>query len=331
MANAQKQFKKLHQTIKVESEELREKRDIIVNKIKDSLQKAGHPVPTLFNQGSYIYGVGVKPFSDDEEYDIDVGLFFSIKSTDYNAQEIRKWVYDAIKDHTDNVEEKGPCIRIRYKAGYHVDLVCYSRYKDSCEEENFQLAHKAQSWRDCDPEGLKNYIKDAREIFSDTKDSSGSDQLQRVVRYLKRWNDKALPDGDVGKPTGIALLLWCIKYLRSPIFNGDGDPDDLEALVMVVKEARNSLKRISVFKPTPEYEDVFGNITDDDMAKLRGRFSSLYESLEMSKNEPDLEKACKILKGQFGDDFPLGEKEDSPNKAAITIPMVKATKPYAEN
>ena len=66
MANLQKQFEKFHCTIKVDKEELKDKRDIIVDKIKDSLKKSGYPIPKLFNQGSYIYGVGIKTISDKE-------------------------------------------------------------------------------------------------------------------------------------------------------------------------------------------------------------------------------------------------------------------------
>ena len=72
----QQYFGRFHKEIKVETDELREKRDILIDKIRASLKKAGTPLPDLLNQGSYIYGVGVKP-EGDVEYDIDVGLDYA--------------------------------------------------------------------------------------------------------------------------------------------------------------------------------------------------------------------------------------------------------------
>ncbi len=328
MTNLQKQFEKFHREIKVETEELREKRDIIINKIKDSLNRNGCPVPELFNQGSYIYGVGIKPISNEQEYDIDVGLIFNIRSDEYSAKEVRMWVYDAIGEHTQNVEEKGPCIRVRYQAGYHVDLICYSLSTDYDGHRKFKFAHKSDGWKEADPEKLKSYIKEARRPFENSRDSSGVDQLQRVVRYLKRWNDKALPDESEDKPVGLALLLLCIKHLITPIFDSEGKSNDLEALRTIIGQIK-SLSRISVKKPTPEYEDVFEKIGNDGMLSLIGRFKQLDESLFNALNESDLEKACKIIRCEFGNDFPLEKDEEKSATVASIIASVEATKPYA--
>jgi hypothetical protein len=49
----QQLFSRFHKEIKVETEELRDKRDILIDKVRASLKKAGHPLPDLLNQGSY--------------------------------------------------------------------------------------------------------------------------------------------------------------------------------------------------------------------------------------------------------------------------------------
>ena len=315
MANIQKQLEKFHKNIKVESSELREKRDIIVNKIKKSLSEDNKPVPSSLNQGSYIYGVGIKPVSE-EDYDIDVGLDFNIKSSNYDAEEVRKWVYDAIKKHTDKVQSKGPCIRVIYQVGYHVDLVCYSRYKSDDLIEEFQLAHKNGSWIASDPKKIKDYIQKAREPFKETKDSSGSDQLQRAVRYLKRWNDLAVPGESDDKPIGLAILLYCIEALQTPSFDSQGNLDDLQALIYISERAKNSV-RICANKPDTG-EDVFSKISEKGMEKLITKFKKLYEFLLDARNSDHLEDACKIMRKQFGDDFPL-EKNDSEKKKKLSF------------
>lgn len=310
MTNIQKQFLDFHGKIKVDPEELREKRDILLNKIEKSLKEKELPIPELINQGSYIYGVGIKPVSEDLEYDIDVGLAFPIKSEEYDARVVKGWVYDAVKKHTNEVQDKGPCIRVRYAKGYHVDLVCYAKYKSDKSIEEYQLAHKDNTWKPTDPKGLKQYIKDARGGFSDTKVNNGADQLQRVVRYLKRWNDVAIPVESDDKPIGLAMLLFVIQKLISPKYIC-GEISDLESLISVSSAAKNCFGRIVAHKPTPEYEDVFGKLNEDAMEAFKERFSSLYDDLVKAKNESDSSIACDLVKKHFGNDFPTCEVNSS--------------------
>ena len=107
MANIQKQLEGFHKNIKVESSELREKRNIIVDKIKKSLSEDNRPVPSLLNQGSYIYGVGIKPVSE-EDYDIDLGLDFNIKSSDYVRKRSENGFMTQSKNTQIKCRVKGP-------------------------------------------------------------------------------------------------------------------------------------------------------------------------------------------------------------------------------
>lgn len=314
----QNYFGRYHKNIKVDTEELRDKRDILVSKIRDSLKEKGHPLPEALNQGSYIYGVGVKP-SKDEEYDIDVGLDFPILSSDYDAKIVRGWVYEAIKDHTDKVEDRGPCIRVRYAKGYHVDLVIYARHKDSDEVEEYQLAFKSGEWKPAEPKVLKKYISDARTAFKDTKDSSGSDQLQRVTRDLKRWNDIVLDSDSPDKPSGLATLLLVIEALKYPFVDADGESRDIDALIKIADYAVAMKPQISIKKPTPQYEDMYGKISEKGMKDIITRFENLSKNLKLAKSSEE-EKAVEILKGEFGDDFPsFLKKSDSSEDGRASV------------
>lgn len=314
MAKVQSKFSKFHDTIRVEKETLREKRDILVNKIVASLKAAGHPIPAPINQGSYIYGVGVMPLGE-QEYDIDVGLVFDICSNDYDADVVKKWVLDAVDGHTKKVEARGPCVRVHYSAGYHVDLVVYAMHKDDADVEDFQLSKNGE-WCSADPKRLKQIIFDSREMFKDTRDGSGSDQMQRVVRCLKRWNDVAIPEESVDKPIGLATVFLVMRSLASPVLDENDKPDDLCALIAVASWASRQLPRISIQKPTPEYEDLFAKLDMDAMNELIARFKKLHTELVRARNEPDEVKACEMLAAEFGDDFPVPlEKSDSKNQA----------------
>lgn len=313
--NIQKEFEGFHKAIKVDTSDLRDSRDVLFDKVKASLKKAGHPVPEILNQGSYIYGVGIWP-PKDVEYDIDVGLDFDILADEYSAEDIRNWVYSAVEEHTNKVKKRGPCIRVHYEAGYHVDLVVYARHKDKKDVDNYQLGTK-DGWKPSDPKKLKQHILDSRKPFESTKGTSGADQLQRVTRYLKRWNDLDIPEDSDDKPFGLATLLLVIKYLTLPVTDTQGASDDLSALINIctnVSYATLLGGRISINKPTPEYEDVFKKISDTAMTKLVSRFKSLKDDLTTVKSSTDVVLINKLMKKHFGDDFPDVEDPENKNK-----------------
>jgi len=66
---------------------LAEKRDIILNRIRDYLKDKGKPSFQEMLQGSYIMKTGVKPI-ENLGYDIDVALRLSINENDYTASEV---------------------------------------------------------------------------------------------------------------------------------------------------------------------------------------------------------------------------------------------------
>ena len=309
MAKLQKHFELFHNRIRVSTEPLTEKRDIILNVIRKYLREKGLPSFELVNQGSYIYGVGIKP-TGDNEYDIDVGLAFNIKTEDYpDARVVRKWILEAVDGHTSTPpKDRGPCIRVHYAKGFHVDLVVYAKYTDSKEIENLQLGKKDGTWNPSDPKGLKSYIKKHSERFSETKVEGEANQLQRTVRYLKRWNDLRIPnDSD---DTGIALLLLAIEKLEPTVDSWSNEPDDLTALLNFCIQAIPyfSDDRITVKKPTPEFEDVFGRISDDGMTSLINALKELKEAAAEAKNATYANDGAKKLSVYFGSDFPVEEE-----------------------
>jgi Second Messenger Oligonucleotide or Dinucleotide Synthetase domain len=306
MANVQKHFEKYHDAIRMDydiNKQLAEKRDIILAKIRKYLQDNQKPGFQAVLQGSYVMKTGVKP-SGDLVYDIDVGLRFDISEGDYTAAEVRKWVYQAVKDHTNDVQPKGACIRVSYSEGYHVDLVMYA-VQENWGVLSFKLAHKDRGWVDANPEALLKHVYDAMKNFEETDDAATkTNQFRRLVRYLHRWDDVAMPRESAAKPCGLAFVLLVKKYVPYKVLSG-GKPDDLSALINLANAVSNSLGNISVTKPTPEYEDLFGGLTATQMVQLKTRFINLAKSLTQAKSEADEKKACQILKKEFGEDFPV--------------------------
>ncbi|HBW22533.1 MAG: hypothetical protein A2X28_02800 [Elusimicrobia bacterium GWA2_56_46] len=311
MANVQKQFEEFHNKIRVDDyDSLREKRDIVLKRLRKHLKENKRPGFDELLQGSYAMGVGITPIKE-LEYDMDIGLRFEINYQDYNAAEISKWVYEGVEDHTDKVEQKGPCIRVTYaQGGYHLDLVCYAWEKNS-NSGIFKLAHKTKGWKPADPPGLLEFVEKTRKPFDIAKDSATqTDQFRRSVRYLKRWNDEAIPRESDTKPTGLSFILLCAEHL-SPTVAASGQSDDLTALRNFALLMANTTGRLVAKKPTPEYEDILAKLPDAEMNALKSRFESLVKILGNAAKETDPIKACELLQTVFGKDFPVPTAEET--------------------
>lgn len=334
MANVQKYFEEFHQKIAVDiemKEKLREKRDIVLDRIRDHLKENGHPTFTRFMQGSYRMGTGIQPL-EGQEFDIDTGLRFDLgESPDITkAKEVRTWIFDAVDGHTKKVEAKGPCIRVTYRENgveaFHLDLVAYAVW-EAGDKDEYRLAHSKDGWVEADPPTLLEKVKEAREPFSDDAicdSKTKTDQFRRVVRYLRRWNDFALPGEQDGKPTGLALVLLCRDRL-SRTASLSGCADDRKALEDLAWEVKNLSGRLTTYKPTPQYEDMYARLTEDEMTQLKARFATLYEALVEADTAADPVVACEALQKVFGPDFPVPDPKDTAKASSAPAIITSST------
>jgi hypothetical protein len=157
------------------------------------------------------------------------------------------------------------------------------------------------------------HIEEARERFKDTVDTTTNtktDQFRRCVRYLKRWNDVCIPREMDSKPSGLAWALLAAKHLQVS-HQVDGKPDDRKALYYLARQLADTPGRIVARKPSPEYEDILQSLSNSDMDELKGRLNDLAEVLSFADNHKDPVDACKMLRGVFGNDYPVPSLEDT--------------------
>ena len=339
MADVQKYFEDFHEIIKLsdteENQELREKRDIILNKLKEK-KAADVPTYTQFNQGSYAMGTGVKPING--EYDIDVGIRFDISKDDFpDPVTVKKWAYDALNGHTKDVKMKSPCVTVTYQkdgeAEFHVDLAIYAAKNSDGKlylaKGKLNSNDENKYWEVSDPLGVIDKIKNYSTDIEDRK------QFRRIIRYLKRWKDIKFPTGGYAAPCGIGLTVAAYKYL-SPnkyyVFSSDKYKyDDLQALVDFVSSLINHfvteydheevkyVERLHINLFTEPYNDLFGKMTNKQMGSFKSKLEDLKTALISVKTETDPHEACKTLQSFFGDEFPVPPKDDTGQRKANAI------------
>ncbi len=342
MADIQKYFEAFHDLIKLkqfdENQTLRDKRDIVLNKLKTRLktifEEKDEPVPTYqaFDQGSYKMGTGVIPL--DSDYDIDVGVSFNVSKNDYpDPVEVKEWVYDALNGHTKKVDMRRPCVTVFYQKGeepqYHVDLAIYS--DESCNADGKKYLAKGKlnssddnkSWEVSDPKGLADTVGNKY---------SGDDKKQfiRVIRYLKRWKDHKFSSNGNAAPIGIGLTIstynWFSPNKTTDFVANTTKYNDLQAIRGVVSGMLNNFgDRLRVYLPVEPYSELFGKMTDNQMTNLKEKLENLLEALDSAIDEVDPVKACETLKKVFGDDFPVPEKPETGEKKGRAISTASAS------
>lgn len=346
----QKYFKDFNKNIKMdykEKSELAEKRDILLQKLRDSDEL---PSFSELNQGSYSMYTGVEPL--DKEYDIDVGLRFKANKDDYEKPtELKNKIYDILQNHTEyGAEIKKPCVTVTYKkngeTAYHVDLVVYTYEDKDDTESQLYLARgkdskpEERSWEKSDPKGLVDYINSK---YEDEKEDRN--QYRRIIRYMKRWKNLKFSSSGNAEPPSIGItLIAADKFEVSKQYDSIEEKyyyNDLEALIGFAKKIQSLftyvgcsengriLYRIYYSLPcTLNFEantDIFEKMSDIYMTDFKDKIDKLVKDLETVKEEADEVEQCKLLNRIFGDDFKVPEKKDASKKQVNCIPSSSAS------
>ncbi len=346
----QNQFTEFHNKIKISESKLstlREKRDIVIEKLRDSGKL---PSFEKLDLGSYSMNTGVEPCDRGEntkDYDIDVGLRFNVNTSEYeeNPIELKELIDEILKDHTEYGSEiKQPCVTVKYKKdgelAYHLDLVVYA-YEDK-DDKNSQLylsrgkknsSKENKYWEKADPIGLKNLIIKKYE-GDNSEEKEKRAQYRRVIKYLKRWKDVQFSSDGNNEPPGIGITLLVYElfepseydYLESRFI-----ANDFEALKNVVFKIKNEFrdyydfekgvwyKKIEYKIPVEPYSNVFSKMTGAQMTRFWEKIDKLHDGLVEVSEESDLIKQCEKLAKLLGDDFPIPKKVDTSKKKSSAI------------
>ncbi len=324
MANIQRQLLAFHEGIKLdnfdENAVLREKRDILLDRVRANIARdfaersARVPSFTLHNQGSYAMGTGVKPV--DNDYDIDVGLFFNIRASEHNPVDVKRWVERALHGH--KVELRRPCVTVWHQRQgepiYHVDFAIYSSAEMNPDQRTrlamgFVGSEAAtQVWELADPVGLVEKVNN-RWV------GPNQGQFRRVVRYLKRWADERFSSRGIGAPVGIGLTIAALEGFRPTRGYGEGaDHDDLAATRAMadwligrfqsVYTGSGFAERLVVKTPVAPHDNPFERISNIKMMDLKQKLIELRAALDEASQSVDPARALAALRPHFGASLP---------------------------
>lgn len=171
------------------------------------------------------------------------------------------------------------------------------------------LAHKTKGWRTSDPRPFQIWIEGQIKLKSE--------QLRRVIRFLKAWRDnQTWANSD---PKSILLIVLADSALQQRF----QDRDDL-ALYEVTKRIPNLLAGAVINPADPDGKDDLAARLDKDgsrhdvIAQVRRLNHVLEQALSGQRTDREIHE---LLRGEWGDRFPP-HKPDEPRRVSDAVRSV---------
>ena len=278
------------------------------NHIKSIFEEKGRPTIKFQTQGSFSMNTAVNPL--DGDYDIDDGMYFKPQLENRPSPEaVHAWVTEAANSYStvDPPKDKKRCVRVPFKAGYHVDIPIYDLVNEGNGVYSPDLAIKDDGWQYSDPKSISEWFQD--------RVSQTNPQLRRLVRYFKAWADYQNQSGQYKMPSGLILTI-----LTGEEYEYD-DRDDVAFAQTVAAILQRIKYDESIPNPKDRLEDLRGRITDSQFENFKGRLDVLVQHAEAALNHESAEEAArKHWRKVLGDRFPVIEDSDKKDQKAKTQP-----------
>jgi len=286
-------------------------RDDISKYFKDNRDKHS---ASFKGQGSFPMNTTILPINN--EYDVDDGVYIFGESEDRpSVQTAHDWIYDAVKDRTDQETlDKKTCIRVQYAAQYHVDLPIYYKTKKGKEStidtEIPLLAHKTKGWVESDPYEFVKWFKEQ---------SKGKPQLRRIIRYLKAWADyRNEKNKSLKFPNGLIFTILACNHFSANSRDDKSLLDTLKNIQAKIDDRSNYWARYECFRPTIDTnEDLLDSfsattVKNNFLDELQKFIDSGNQAIEMESKKD----SCAKWQKHLGDRFPCQNITEDSEKLA---------------
>jgi Adenylyl/Guanylyl and SMODS C-terminal sensor domain len=308
--NSEKQT--LHRRI-IPTDEQKQKQQERWNDLKDYLKislkvRSNYSIYSWL-QGSYKFATQLRPLSVNEEFDIDLGIYFEWQGDpddgSFSPLQLKKMVQESLAEYAetqDDIEKiaspKPRCNRVHYTENFHIDTPTY--HLDNCRDAR-ALATEHDVWEDSDPKRIYLWFK---EEFPDEAERF---QVRRLIRYMKAWSILNI-DRVEGRPSAILLTILiseCYKKLDKSSISGE-DVTLAEILRLILERLEQDSK---VLNPVNISEVLSDRLKPNDFDAFVNLLKQFYELAKQAIAAETELKAADIWSKVFKHFFPLPEPD----------------------
>lgn len=298
-------------------------RDYLVDVLSE---KTGLQVSSWL-QGSYKFGTQVRPKDKKEEFDIDLGIYFKWNGSpdegDYGPLALKQLVQEHLVAYAKETEDatvvleppKDRCNRISFTEGFHIDVPVYHLDERT---DTRSLATENDGWENSDPKAIYLWF---REQFSD----EDSNQVRRLIRYLKIWSALNLDN----PPSSILItVLVADAYLLLTDTQTSGDDVTIKNLVVTIQTRLAQDSRV----PNPvDINENLNRLSELDSHLFLEELNKLANVASRAIAADTEVSAASVWSEVFGHFFPAPATEtiQKENTTALTnvlfVPRVRVT------
>lgn len=323
-ADAEKQT--LHRRIvptDVQFEEQTERWNNLADHLTTELQRlSGYPISTWL-QGSYKFGTQVRGARLDDEFDIDLGVYYrwagASDDGSHGPKELKEMVQQALRSYQSEsvidivTPPKDRCCRIRFKGNFHIDVPAYHLDPN---KDHRQLATEDDDWEDSDPKALYLWFRDSFENPLRAK-------VRREIRYFKIWASLKFKEGE-GRPSSTLLTVLVTEALTH-IARDLPDDETIAALLNTIIERLESDRRVP--NPVDAQEDLAARLSDAEFDALLLKLKEFQVSSREALGSDDLLSAADKWTEPFEYYFPFPDSEelDEASRKDAKLPVRRVT------
>ena len=275
---------------------------------------AGHLIPDLrehsgceirtWLQGSYKFATQVRPARKEDDFDIDLGVYFVweglAEDGDYDPDELKKMVQESLQSYgPDGVigvdsPPKPRCSRIRFEGDFHIDVPAYHLDPD---RDARMLATQDNGWEDSDPKA--QYL-----WFVGKFDGEIRAKARRQIRYLKIWSGLKFENG-ADRPSSTLLTVLAAEAIDELSSNDLASDDDAMAGLLGKIVERLERDRRVTNPVSNNYEDLAERLGDDAFDTFLEKLRELRETADAASRCADMVSAADKWSEAFEHFFPM--------------------------
>lgn len=273
--------------------------------------KHGYAISTWL-QGSYKYGTMIKPVRAEDEYDVDLGVYFDWgkgENIEPTADQLRRWVQQELVDYRHQCADmrsvveppKERCSRAFYEHQFHIDTPVYHLNSDT---DKRRLACLTKGWEASDPKAFYKWFRDALT-------GGEREQVRRVIRYLKAWAALSFDDIPDSRPSSIfltVLVTQAYPNIGLALLLGVADDDALISIIRTMHGRLNRNRRVQ--NPATKAEEDINRMSDEAWSAFLSRLDALLDIAERAAEAADDGAAALIWTEAFSFLMPLPEVDE---------------------
>lgn len=269
--------------------------------------KNTHPAyyPSFYIQGSYKLRTIIR--TKEDKCDLDDGVYFVSNPENVTGTTLQKWVKEAVDGITGSTPiHKKKCIRVDYSAGYNIDLPIFVFDKE--KELHPNLAVKDSDFQKDDPKEFVDYFRQHK-----------TDQMVRVIKYLKAWCDNKREN----MPSGLVMTVLALNYYEQ------NDRDDI-SLRYTLSSIEDALKKnFECIMPTTPNDNLFADYSDVQKKNFMDNLSAFIIDAKKAIEEKNKRKASQYWKRHLGERFPEGDDVYENVNPSNLSSIIGSSRPYA--